>query len=304
MEERKQGILAILMANTIFGLNIPVTKALMDEWMTPMGYTITRMFFGAAIFWLIGLFVKDKQIEKRDFFTLFFGGLMGFIGTQFLFSQSLQYTTPVVFSLIMALTPVVVLLLSAFFLKEAVPARKILGIITSISGAALIILLSGSKEAAASNNALGIFFAVLCVFGYAGYLVLTRTISIKYKPVTIAKWMFLVSAIAAFPFSFKEWDNQVIYSGEATTMAYLFLGFALLFSTTLAFFLMPYALKRLEASTVSIFMNLQPIIASVVAIIVGQDSFTWDKPIAVILVILGVYLVTAQSGFRRRNLTV
>ena len=85
-------------------------------------------------------------------------------------------------------------------------------------------------------------------------------------------------------------------------MAYSFLAFALLFSTTLAFFLMPYALKRLEASTVSIFMNLQPIIASIVAVVVGQDYFTWDKPFAMLLVVIGVYLVTQNKPKRRMNI--
>ena len=294
MEERRQGLLAILGANTIFGLNIPVTKALMEQWMTPMGYTVTRMFFGAAIFWLIGNFVKDIKVAKKDFVIIILGGLMGFIGTQFLFSQALQYTTPVIFSLIMALTPVLVLLLSAFFLKEALTTTKIFGIVISVLGASLIILLSGFNGEQASNNTLGVLFAVLCAVSYAGYLVLTRKISIIYKPVTIAKWMFLVSALVAVPFSFSALKNQKIYSGNADISAYSFLIFALIFSTTIAFFLMPYALKRLEASAVSVFMNLQPVVASIVALIVGQDILTWDKPLAIIFVILGVYIVSSN----------
>ena len=46
--------------------------------------------------------------------------------------------------------------------------------------------------------------------------------------------------------------------------------------------------------TVSVFMNLQPIVASIVAIVVGQDLFTWDKPLAALLVLAGVYLVTTK----------
>jgi drug/metabolite transporter (DMT)-like permease len=294
-QEKKQGLIAILSANTIFGLNIPITKALMEEWMNPIGYTVTRMFFGATIFWLIGSFFKDRTLDKKDYLSIIAGGLMGFIGTQFLFSQALLYTTPVIFSLLMALTPVVVLLMSALILKESLPARKLIGVFISISGAFLIILLSQTQTSSGRNNLLGIGFALMCVLCYAGYLVITRKVSIKYQPVTIAKWMFLVSAIAAIPFSFQSLPEQVIYSESATLKAYLFLGFALIFSTTFAFFLMPYSLKRLEASTVSIFMNLQPIVASIVAIIAGQDTFTWDKPLATILVIIGVYLVTVSS---------
>lgn len=81
------------------------------------------------------------------------------------------------------------------------------------------------------------------------------------------------------------------------------MAFAVIFSTTLAFFLMPVALKRLEASTVSIFMNVQPVVATVLAIAIGQDVWTWDKPIAVLLVGTGVYMVTTQRGRLKRALS-
>ncbi|UZR96821.1 DMT family transporter [Chondrinema litorale] len=301
LNDKQQGLLAIFIANTIFGLNIPVTRSIVAHWMSPMGYTITRMLFGAIIFWIISSFLKYDKVQKKDLLMLMIGGLMGFLGTQLLFSQSLEYTTPVVFSLLMALTPVVVLILSAVMLKEGIPKRKILGIIISISGAALIILLSGTQGEMGSNNTLGIFYAFLCVLCYAGYLVLTRKISMKYQPVTVAKWMFLFSALASLPLSYSSLQNQRMFSDEATFQAYSLLAFSLLFSTTMAFFLMPVALKRLEASTVSIFMNLQPIVASVVAIVVGQDAFTWDKPVAALLVVIGVYLVTTQKGNQHKK---
>ncbi len=292
---KQHGLIAILTANTIFGLNIPVTKELVTNWMTPMGYTMTRMFFGAVFFWIIGAFLRKEKVEPKDLMVMLVGGLMGFLGTQFLFSQSLEYTTPVIFALLMAVTPVVVLLLSALFLNEGIPARKVVGILISISGASMIIWFSSTGEEVGKNNSLGILFALLCMFCYAGYMVMTRQISMKYQPITIAKWMFLVSAFTALPFSFTELNDQRLFSADGNMQAYGLLAFAIVFSSTLAFFLMPVALKHLEASTVSIFMNLQPIIASVVAILVGQDVLTWDKPIATVLVIAGVYLVTTRK---------
>ena len=293
---KQQGLAAALSANIIFGLNIPVTRSLVTEWMTPMGYTITRMFFGAAIFWLIGAVLREDQVRRKDLWVMLGGGLMGFLGTQLFFSQALQYTTPVVFSLLMALAPVVVLLLSSVFLKEKIPMRKVLGILISIVGAVLIIWQSSSSPSGGKNDALGILFALLCVLCFAGYLVLTRKISVRYQPVSIAKWMFLFSALAAMPFSYSGLQHQLVYSSQATTEAYGLLAFALLMSTTLAFFLMPIGLKYLEASTVSIYMNLQPVVASGVAILIGQDIFTWDKPLAAALVIIGVMVVTTQRS--------
>lgn len=43
-------------------------------------------------------------------------------------------------------------------------------------------------------------------------------------------------------------------------------------------------------------MNLQPVVASGIAIVLGQDSFTWEKPVAALLVIMGAYIVTNSSA--------
>jgi len=293
--ESSQGVVAIVVANTIFGLNIPVTKALVAHWMTPLAYTTIRMVFGAFVFWGLSMVTRSERVTSRDLGVMALGGLLGYVGTQFLFSQSLQYTSPVVYSLLMALTPVFVLLLAAVFLRESIPFRKALGILISLAGAALIILMGGRGTVPRGDALLGIVFAFLCVLSYAGYLVLTRTISVRYQPVTVAKYMFLVSALVVVPFGWSDSFSTHIISSTNVLPGLLLLGFALIFSTLLAFFLMPYALRRIEATTASVFMNLQPIVAAVVAILVGQDSLTWDKPVALLLVLLGVFLVT----FRR-----
>ena len=246
-KETNKGLIAILSANTIFGLNIPITKALVANWMSPMAYTTTRMVFGALVFWLISFFFKKEKVQPRDLLIILIGGIIGYMGTQFLFSQSLKFTSPVTFSLIMALTPVLVLILSAIFLKERIPSRKIVGIALSVSGAALIILLGAKGSSSRTNNSLGLFFAILCVLAYSVYLMITRSISVKYSPATIAKYMFLISALVVFPISFNTLDSQKIYTSAINLNAILLMGFALLFSTTIAFFLMPYALKTIRS---------------------------------------------------------
>ena len=69
-----------------------------------------------------------------------------------------------------------------------------------------------------------------------------------------------------------------------------------LLATVLNNLLYPVALKGIQPTTASIYINLQPIIASVVAILIGQDIFSWDEPVSAILVISGVLLVSHSQN--------
>ena len=99
-----QGHAAILTANVIFGLGVPVTKFLLDEWVTPMTYMATRCLGAALIFWVVGLFLPKEKVERRDLLVIMAGGLLGFVISQTLTAWALQFTTPVYYSLIATLT--------------------------------------------------------------------------------------------------------------------------------------------------------------------------------------------------------
>ncbi|MGO2357233.1 DMT family transporter [Mesonia sp.] len=300
MSKQLQGHLAIISANIIFGLSIPITKKLIDHWVTPSSYTFMRLAVGAIIFWSIGALVKKEKVSKRDLLIIAVGGFFGFVATQLLFATALQYTTPVYFSLIMALTPILVLLMSLLFLKEIFTKNKILGVALSIGGAALIILTGGSS-AMASNNKFGIMLSFLAALSYGIYMIVTKDVSVKYKPITIIKWSFLFSAMMLFPFEILALPKQTIFTAEATLNSYLLLIFCLVFITALGFLLMPMGLKYIKATTASIYMNFQPIVASVVAILLGQDVFSWEKPMAAVLVIAGVIFVSYNPDRKNKS---
>jgi drug/metabolite transporter (DMT)-like permease len=293
--ENIKGHIAAIASNIISGLNITFSKLLLNTWMTPMGYTVTRILFGCVIFWTISFFTGKEKVGRMDLLVIALGGLLGLVITQVGFAEGLRLITPVTWSLIAALIPVAVFLISALFLKESISLKKIIGIILGISGVALIIL-QNKRGSSASNNFLGILMAIGCVISCAVYMVIIRKTSMKYAPITITKWIFLYAVIVLLPFNANEFSRQRLYSSEASLIPIIQLGFSVLFSGILAVFLAPVALKRIKASTASVYTNLQPIAASASAIIAGQDIFSWDKLLALILVIVGVYIVTRTEG--------
>ena len=60
--------------------------------------------------------------------------------------------------------------------------------------------------------------------------------------------------------------------------------------------LIPIAQKKIRPTTISMYNNMQPLLASIIAIIMGQDTFSIEKVISGVLILFGVYLVTASKS--------
>ena len=287
----------IIFTQVILGINIPITRDLLLHYLSPLGYIGIRAFGAAVFFWALQLAAKREKIERRDFILILFGGFLGFVFSQYLTSLSLRYTTPVYFSLILALSPVVVLVLQACFFGEAITRRKSFGIALGILGA-MVLAARAALEASApgTNHLLGIVFAVISVSSFAAYIVICGDISRKYRPFTQMKWIFTLSAVLVCPvwFGSGQCAEELILTAQTAYVGWLEIGFIILFCTIAAYTLIPLGMRSVSATVVSIYMNLQPIVASATAILIGMDVFTWDKPLALLLVLAGALLVSTD----------
>ena len=287
------GHLAVLAVYIIFGVNPNCSKAVVPEYITPEAYTALRLFIGAAGFWLISLFTSNEKVTKRDMGIILLGAV-SLYGTLWAFAEAMRYISPTYVSLISAMSPLVVMLMAALFLKEPITSRKALGVFFGIAGALMMILFSLHGDAHYSN--IGVVLCFVNILFYAAYLLITRSISSKYSPVTMMKWMFLFSFILSVPLAIPTVKDSQILMGTAPAMAYINMGIVAFFATVLAYYLLPLALRYIRPTTVSMYSNLQPIVTAALAIAIGQDVFTWNKPVALLLVIFGVFLVTTSKS--------
>ena len=301
--EKFQGHASVLLANVIFGLAVPMSNYLLDPasgvdghaWLGPYGYIATRCFFAAIIFWVIQCFLPKEKVERKDLWVIIGGGVLGFAVSQTFTAWSLYFTNPVYFSFVGALCPIVVMLMAWMVLKERITALKTVGVVIGIAGALLMVFMGARGQSANDNNdVLGIAFALLSLLTWAIYLIITRKVTQKYTSVTQMKWTFLASAIIMVPFTAIVEGNQPLFTSACTWEAAASTAFVVLLATVLGYFMIPFAMKRINATTVSTYTNLQPVVASVVAFAIGQAVLTWDKPVAGVLVLLSAYLVTIE----------
>lgn len=285
---------SLLVANIIFGLGVPITKLLLDNWVSPMAWMATRCIGAAVIFWAVSLFVPKEKVPIKDLFVIMVGGLIGFLVSQTFTAWAIDYSTPAYVSFVGTLTPVMTMVCAALFIGERISGRGLVGVVIGIIGAMLMVVMNW-QGGAGKNDVLGIGFALLSLLTWAIYLIITRKVSAKYSAVTQMKWIFLVSSVAILPFSWSDLAHSTLYSSAWQWSGVLEMAYIVVLATVVGFFAIPFASRYLKATTVSIYTNLQPILASFVAIALGQDLLTWDKPVALILVLLSAYMVSKRS---------
>jgi drug/metabolite transporter (DMT)-like permease len=265
---------------------------MMPQFLTPMQLIFIRLLGGLVLFGVFQkLFVQEK-VDRRDLFKLALCGALGFALNQSLFYEGLNFTTPVDASVIHVLNPILVVVFAFLIIREKITATKIAGIGLGAAGALLLILF-GRQAGSGEHSALGNFLVFLNMVFYALYLVVLKPLTAKYHTSTILKWVSLFGFLFVVPFSVKP--ALSIHFGGFTPYAWIALGFIILFSTFFAYLLINFALKRVSPSVVSYYNYLQPVIAAVSSVSIGEGRITWMKIVAAVLIFTGVYVVTREK---------
>ena len=293
-----KGHILIMLANILFGASMPVFKYLLTADVPPEAITIMRAIFACMMFWLVSFFMPKEKVLPKDLGTLFICALCGVGINQWLFVIGLKNSSPVNASIIATAVPIFVLLLAALVLKEPITAKKSLGVFLGVSGG-LLLVFNSTQTTSGTNSLWGDMLMLLNQLMYSVYLVLSKPLSRRYSSVIMMKWMFLFSTLALAPFCLQYMQYVPMFHRETFNVSQLYALLYLLFGATfVSFMLIPMALKQIRPITVSMYNYVQPIIASAIAVAVGQDTFSMQKLLSAALVFVGVYLVT-QSKKRK-----
>ncbi|CAL2078588.1 DMT family transporter [Tenacibaculum sp. 190524A02b] len=293
MNQRLLALIAVFITAVIYGVTFTVAKEVMPTYIKPYGFILLRVGGAAIVFWLIGLFVKANSIEKSDYKKILAAAFFGVAFNMLTFFKGLSYTTPISASVMMVTSPILVLVFASIYLKERLYAKKIIGVIIGLIGAVVLIVYGNTNNTGNGGRALGNFLVFINAASYAFYLVIAKELIKKYHPIVFVKWLYLLGLVLVFPFGITEF-SEIQWQVMPTTI-YLKAGFVVLFTTCVTYMCNLYGLSKLKPTTVSVFIYLQPVIASIYALWVGSDQINSVKIIATSLIFIGVFLVSQQA---------
>jgi drug/metabolite transporter (DMT)-like permease len=214
--------------------------------------------------------------------------LFGVAFNMLLFFKGLSITTPINGAVLMMNTPIFVVVFAALYLKEKITFQKIVGI--SIAALGAILLMGGTGFNFSAQTVWGDVMVTGNAIIYAFYLVYAKSLMQKYHPLTVTMWSFLFGWLVVLPFGYGEFTE--INFSSFTLKIWLFVAFITLGSTFVTYVLNAYALRKASSSLVGSYIYLQPVLATFIAILSGNDNLTIQKFIYILVIFGGVFLVS------------
>ena len=245
-----------------------------------------------VICWIIFKKSHLKKIEKRDIPVLIILSILNIPVNQFLFITAIHLTTAPNAALAYSLSPAFVLIIAIIFLKESAGILKISGIIIAFAGAFLIFFERGLEIN--SSTFLGNILVLIASFSWALYTVIGRNFTRKYGAIystslaMILGFLFYVPIFLVLPVPFHFVEIRLI-----NWLQIFYLG---IFSSVVGYVLWYYALKKIEASRVAVFNNLQAVLTTILSVIFLSQVITMTFVIGGILIIIGVVIAQKKNN--------
>lgn len=250
-------------------------------------------FFGAALILFPLMWLRERNIPKvtkKDWFLFACLGLTGIAFYNIFFFLASKYAPVIKSSLFIAANPVLIIILSALFLKERISRNQLIGLLLALFGASYII----------SNGELQAFFtmgfefidlillgAVVC---WALYSVIGRVVLRKFSSIVSTTYAVGFGTVFLLPFAVMETTMEDIFA--STSDAWIAIAHMSIFVTVISFIMYYHGIQKIGAARASIFINFMPISAVVMASIFLDETLTLPHFIGAVFVLSGITLST------------
>ena len=200
-------------------------------------------------------------------------------------------------SIVVATIPLFVPFGMAAAYKEKIRGVTLVGIVMSLIGLGIMLLFGGENNLDMNPGGITwLFGAVITAVIYT--IVLVKLVG-RYKPFTITAYQNLFGCLYFIPLMLLMDGSHLPLLSYSPKMI-LLLAILGIFCSTLAYICYNIGVERLGATAACIFTNAIPVFSLIAAILLGQESLTWTKPIGIVIVISGVIIAQIPPKAKTR----
>jgi drug/metabolite transporter (DMT)-like permease len=290
-ETDKIGPIAALLAVQAFFGSLPVIGKVVLAAIPPVSLVGFRVGITALILVIVQTYRRRLWLKDRsDYKRLAILSLFGITFNQLLFIGGLSLTKASNTSLLAVTIPIFTITIGAILGTERLRLVKALGIVLAAAG--VIILIDPRKASFSSETTMGDLLIILNSLSFGIYVATSKEIITRNGAFRSMMWVFIFASIVCVPlglFSLSSVDIAAV-----PMLVWWLILYIAIVATAVPYLLNAYAIAKVSASTVAVFIYLQPLIGFILAAIFLNEVFDLNFAVAAILVFAGVYLTTKR----------
>lgn len=289
---RRLGLIMIITGATLWGLSGPMIQWLFQHTkVSSIDFLVIRLLL-AGVFILCFLLVKKQNIfriwqQPRHLLQLIIFSILGMLGAQYAFIETVHISNAVTATLFQFLGPVLITVYVAIQYKKLPSTMQVLAIVAALTGTYFIITNGSVQNIVLSKEA--ILFGLLTAIGFAFYTLHPASLIKQWGTTLIIGWGMLIGGIALFIYNRSfEWKHL----SQTFTIPTFSMLILIIISGTLSFLLYIGSLKYLSATETSILSSIEPLVAAVISIAWLKESFGAYQLLGGVCIVIAVIFLT------------
>ena len=287
-EKSKLGPLLIIIAGCFWGSMGIFVRRLSTYGFSSIQIVSMRVTLAALIFCVL-LLVKERsgfRISLKDlplFLGLGFGSILFFTVCYFTAITMMSLSTA---AILLYTSPVWIMLMSIIFFHEKLTLRKVIALVLAFGGCVLISGVSGK-----GITLIGLLIGLGSGIGYGLYSILGTVALRRYSPYTVTTYTFMFAAVGSWVICNPK-DMIEKFSGAADVgELFLFCVLTALITAVIPFLSYTLGLRTVEASKAGILATIEPMVATLIGIVVFAEPLTFFSGVGILLILAAVVLL-------------
>lgn len=295
--------LALVVSNILFGISFSVYVSLLQGAMNSMQLFSLQLLFSLFVFAPLALPQRGFfRLSLNDFGSIFIVALLVVFGWWYMLMLGASYTNPIDASTIATVGPVFTLITSIVAQSRRAKRGEIIGVIITLLGAFVLLFDRGLLLIGEGGEGYGNALVLCAVVAIAVNTVFITPVLRRHGVVVVMGWYYIIGSIIASPLLVAEIPTFKIF--DFTHLQYAEIGYILLFGSVLPMCLLYVGSEHLTPLHTAVYRYIQPVVATIVALVRGQAIIDRTNIIGAVLIFCGMLCViisTPRDGTTTRG---
>ncbi len=293
---RNKYVVSVILAGALWGFMGFFRRTLDTMGVSAIGCIAVRCIFAAALFGIV-ILISDRKafrIRIKDAWIFLGSGVVSLLIFGVCYFKAMDYMSLSAAAILLYTAPCFVILFSALLFKEKLTGQKLIAMVLAFAGCCLVSGIGGGTRITPVGLALGLTAGVC----YALYSIFSRfALNRGYSSLTINFYSCLLASVGATIVGGTQYLDIITQTAP---------NFGFAFATGLVTCFLPYllytrGLEGLENGKASIMASVEPVVATIVGVVIYSEALTPMSAAGIVLVLSAIVLLNVKLGKKQHN---